>query len=58
VSSPERVLPGSGALGDRASGFRAPRTAVALTVAAQRWGVTREGFTRVWVELDCGPVSG
>jgi hypothetical protein len=24
----------------------------------RRWGVTREGFTRVWVELDCGPASG
>ena len=22
---------------------------------AHRWGVTREGFTRVWVELACGP---
>jgi serine/threonine-protein kinase RsbW len=25
---------------------------------AHRWGVTREGFTRVWVELDCRPASG
>jgi anti-sigma regulatory factor (Ser/Thr protein kinase) len=24
---------------------------------AQRWGVTREGFTRVWVELDCRPAG-
>jgi hypothetical protein len=22
---------------------------------AHRWGVTREGFTRVWIELDCRP---
>ena len=22
---------------------------------AHRWGVTREGFTRVWVELACRP---
>jgi anti-sigma regulatory factor (Ser/Thr protein kinase) len=25
---------------------------------AKRWGVSREGFTRVWVELDCWPESG
>jgi serine/threonine-protein kinase RsbW len=25
---------------------------------AHRWGVTREGFTRVWIELDCRPPSG
>jgi serine/threonine-protein kinase RsbW len=25
---------------------------------AHRWGVTREGFTRVWIELDCRPSSG
>jgi anti-sigma regulatory factor (Ser/Thr protein kinase) len=25
---------------------------------AHRWGVTREGFTRVWIELDCRPSVG
>jgi serine/threonine-protein kinase RsbW len=25
---------------------------------AHRWGVTREGFTRVWIELDCWPPAG
>jgi two-component sensor histidine kinase len=25
---------------------------------AHRWGVTREGFTRVWLELECWPPSG
>jgi serine/threonine-protein kinase RsbW len=25
---------------------------------AHRWGVTRQGSTRVWVELECWPASG
>lgn len=28
-----------------------------VAALAHRWGVTRDGFTRVWIELDCRPLG-